>query len=136
MTKGRDERGLTLSLRTLLRFHLELHAAFAAGARIGEVLSFKEALLSPLVMEQAAYLNTVAEGVLRKFADDEEKLLDHLDAMAESDLEALDSLLQKTAASCGTCGRAFCPDCKVCHSCEGGEHEGGDETSSKKAVLN
>lgn len=130
MSKGRDAKGLTFSLRTILRLHIELLDAYDAGDRIGEPPTLKEAASSPHVVEQIAYLDLLGRELLARFKNDEDEIRTHLEEMLEADSASIDKLRENTS-KCSSCGRALCSNCQVCHSCE----DVDEHTRPKKGSL-
>lgn len=99
-----------------MRLCAELREAYDAGDRVGHIPPFKEALTTPLVLEQVIYLDILGRELLARFNDSED-IYEHLSDMAEADLEALHKLQEKLFA-CETCGNPICKQCGVCHTCE------------------
>lgn len=116
-----------------MRLCSELREAYDAGDRVGQIPSFKEALMTPLVSEQVIYLDILGRELFKKFQDSDD-IYEHLSDMAEADLSSLHKLQEK-AFTCETCGTQICKQCGVCHTCETVDQH-THQPKTKKKVLN
>jgi hypothetical protein len=132
----RDEKGLTLGHRVLLRIVVEFNRALNATMRIGDPPNLREVMDNPIILDRVFQAVTFGlmlgkklgtfkevEEYLRKYDDEDSQFL------REEQSSTIQSMLETTATNlahdilmqgtdCETCGEKTCLSCKTCHSCE------------------
>lgn len=126
---SRDEKGLTLSGRTMLRILMEFGKALTASRKLGEDKGF-ELFQNPSILlevrsllwlaaEMAKRIGSVkdVEAYLSAHADEDEKTV--LDGMKNMGLALVEEILtQGGIPKCTRCGQMVCPICRECHDCD------------------
>lgn len=130
---NRDEKGLTISGRTMLRILVEFSKTLAASRKLGEDKGL-ELLQNPAILLEIRSLLWIAsqmasriggskevESYLSAHAEEDEKTV--LDGMTETGRELLEDLLaQGGIPKCASCGHLVCPICRECHDCSKNRH--------------
>lgn len=125
---GRDEKGLTISGRTMLRLLMEFGNVLAASRKLGEKAGY-ELLQTPTILLEIRSILWIAtqmakrvgsreeiEAYLSKHSEADEKAM--FDGMAEAGKAMLEEVLAHGGIpKCTSCGQIVCPICKECHSC-------------------
>lgn len=120
-----DEKGLTLSGRTILRLFHEFDRALKAAKRVGEDGSF-DLLLHPTMLVEIKALFWIAHEMNKRIGKDEE-VQAYLRAHEAEDVknvedgiqgEIMDRLGASLFGACERCKKPMCPNCRRCHACE------------------
>jgi len=127
--KKTDEKGLTLSGRTILRLFHEFNRALAAGKRVGDDSGF-EMLLHPTMLVEIKALLWIAHGMNQRIGKDTE-VQAYLREHEAEDVKTIEEgiggdatagLIDKLTAIfgvCEKCKKMKCPVCRRCHACDG-----------------
>lgn len=124
-----DEKGLTLSGRTILRLFHEFNRALVAGKRVGDDSGF-EMLLHPTILVEIKALFWIAHEMSKRLGKDTEVqayLREHeaedVKTVEDGIIEEAHGLIDKLGAAlfgaCEKCKKMKCPSCRRCHACEG-----------------
>ena len=125
---SRDEKGLTLSGRTILRLLLQFSKLLAASNKLGGKAGY-ELLQSPLVLVELRSLLWIATEMGKRIgsiAEVEAYLNGHnetdettlIEGMKQSGRELLEEVLEHSGLpKCTSCGKLMCPICRECHEC-------------------
>ena len=136
---GKDEKGLTLSGRTILRIMIEFNKVLSASRQIGDNKGF-ELIQTPTVLLELKSLLWIAQEMAKRIGDVqtvETYLKAHFDedrkvvreGLRESGKELVDELLAMAGIpKCQTCGHLVCPICNVCHNCDRDKSHGFDHS--------
>ncbi len=127
--KKTDEKGLTLSGRTILRMFHEFNRALDASKRVGEDNGF-EMLLHPTILVEIKALLWIAHEMSKRIGKDVEVLAylredeaDDVKTVENGVVEETNGLIEKLGAAlfgaCEKCKKMKCPSCRRCHKCEG-----------------
>jgi hypothetical protein len=126
---GRDEKGLTISGRTMLRILLEFARLLAASRKVGNKLTY-EVLQTPTILVEIRALLWIASGMAKRLGSREEieaYLAKHTEEderiirVGASEVEKTlmeEALIHGGVPKCPKCHEFTCPMCKECHSCE------------------
>lgn len=135
---ARDEKGLTLGGRTMLRIYLEFGRISTAAARLGERIPLEEILVQRTMMVEVLDLLMLASGMGQKLGSVEDVrryLEQHRDEDDKSMSELRKGLHEKHGAKlapllgqvvdqmlargdpCEVCGQKKCVSCHECHAC-------------------
>ena len=133
---GRDEKGLTISGRTMLRILIEFGKTVAAAKQLGDDRNY-ELLQTPAVLLEIRSLLWVAsemakrignldtvDAYLKAHSEEDEKSI--RDGMAQTGRALMEEMLaQGGIPKCEKCDRIVCPICRECHICgdKGKPHE-------------
>lgn len=132
---GRDEKGLTISGRTMLRLLMEFGKALLASRKLGNQAGY-ELLQSPTILLEIRALLWIAsqmakrigskeevESYLETHREEDEKAI--LDGMIEASRALLDDVLAHGGLKkCPSCSDLICPICQKCHKCTEGKDHG------------
>lgn len=125
---GRDEKGLTISGRTMLRLLLEFSKALLASRKLGEKPGY-ELLQNPTILLEVRNLLWISSQMSKRIGSSEDvaAYLDKhkeaddkaiLDGMAEAGRALLDEVISHSGLKrCSSCNELVCPICKECHNC-------------------
>lgn len=132
---GRDEKGLTISGRTMLRLMMKFGKTLLDAQKLGSKAGF-ELLQTPTVLLEVRALIWIASQMAKRIGSREELssyLKQHeeadeksiLDGMAEVDKALLDEVIAHGGLKkCTSCDGMVCPICQECHACnKGTTHE-------------
>lgn len=126
---GRDEKGLTLSSRTMLRLLVQFTKLLAASNKLGDPGGY-ELLQSPLAVVELRSLLWIAtemgkrigsisevEAYLATHAQEDEKVIN--EGLIQSNRSILEEVLENSdLQKCEKCGSPRCLTCQECHNCE------------------
>jgi hypothetical protein len=125
---GRDEKGLTISGRTMLRLLTEFGKVLAASRKLGDksgyellqtptiTLEIRSLLWIAMQMAKRIGSNEEVEAYLKKHSEADEKVI--FDGMSETGKAILEEAMAHGGVpKCTSCGKVVCPICKECHSC-------------------
>lgn len=136
---GKDEKGLTLSGRTMLRIMVEFNKVLSASREIGDKHGF-ELIQTPTVLveirsllwiahEMAKRLGgpSVVDPYLQAHAEEDKRAV--RDGMKETGKELIDEMLAMAGIpKCPKCDHLICPICRECHTCEKDETHGHEHS--------
>jgi len=125
---GRDEKGLTLSGRVILRILMEFGKTVAAAKQLGDDRDY-ELLQTPTVLLEIRSLLWIAtemakrigsldavDAYLQLHSEEDEKAI--REGMAQTGRALMEEVLsQGGIPKCEKCGRIVCPICRECHIC-------------------
>lgn len=125
---GRDEKGLTISGRTMLRLLMEFGKTLLASRKLGNKPGY-ELLQSPTILLEIRALLWIAsqmakrvgsreevEAYLKRHSEADEKTI--IDGMAEAGKAILEDVLAHGGLKkCPSCDDMICPICQECHKC-------------------
>lgn len=126
---GRDEKGLTLSGRTMLRLLSEFGRLLSASMKIGNKPGY-EVLQTPTIISEIRTLLWMASEIAKRVGPQEELeayLAKHAKADEKVVLEGMskagtaffeEALAYGGVSKCTICGKLMCPICQCCHNCE------------------
>lgn len=126
---NRDEKGLTLSGRVMLRLMFALGDNLQATRKLGEQVHWYELVNDPKVILEIRTLLWMASSMARRIGghdevlayiraheDADEKAV--LDGMKEDSAQLVTLLKAGGIPSCSKCGKTVCPLCGECHGCD------------------
>lgn len=122
-----DEKGLTLSGRTILRLYHEFDRALRASKRVGEEITF-DLILHPTMLVEIKALLWIAHEMSKRVGKDED-VQAYLRAHEAEDVKIVEDGIESDAAGiidrlgaslfgvCEKCKKMLCPNCRRCHAC-------------------
>jgi hypothetical protein len=127
---NRDEKGLTLSGRVMLRLMFAIGANLMATRKLGEQTHWDQMVNDPKVLLEIRTLLWMASRMAERIGNFDEVLTyinSHesedeqaiLDGMKEDSRKIIESLLKAGGVpSCPKCNKTVCPVCRECHDCD------------------